>query len=554
MSTESSGNLLNLNPTEWIEIQGSLLTGKLSRIQISEMLDDDLKELKQDTVNVRVWRNFAGEPMANAFRVLGLYWGISYELEFMGYDDSFSFVELLDVNVAISIEVILIDRSHYEMSDDAFTAWIKDREDYLTTVTGNAVVTVIAAEEIVYRFGGMEVSRVVSKIANQPLFDSRYEQISGSRLTPKAHFLIARELAATWVGSTIAPPKKLLVVDLDFTLHDGILGESQLNIKITEGYLALQEQLIAAKRRGFMLAIISKNDLKDVLDLLASQSMYLLNENDFVSIEASWESKCIAMSKILEKTRVNEDSVIFIDDNPVELLQMKAVYPSISLVSAAEGPDVAGETLRYLPGFQRQKGDDLGDTRIRDIQSNEERLELIQNGLNAYYQSAKPQVKISIQDEKQLERLVDLARRSNQFNLTLARAGIENYRNDESTWVGLGLVDHFNDSGVIGGILLKKLNPEECLIQELFLSCRVLGRGLENSLICQGILAGIKKLGSTRIRLTWTMGERNDPALKWLANTFLEDLPATSGQITISVVDVENLAVTPQGVEVEIKD
>jgi len=282
--------------------------------------------------------------------------------------------------------------------------------------------------------------------------------------------------------------------------------------------------------------------------------MYLLNENDFVSIEASWESKCIAMSKILEKTRVNEDSVIFIDDNPVELLQMKAVYPSISLVSAAEGPDVAGETLRYLPGFQRQKGDDLGDTRIRDIQSNEERLELIQNGLNAYYQSAKPQVKISIQDEKQLERLVDLARRSNQFNLTLARAGIENYRNDESTWVGLGLVDHFNDSGVIGGILLKKLNPEECLIQELFLSCRVLGRGLENSLICQGILAGIKKLGSTRIRLTWTMGERNDPALKWLANTFLEDLPATSGQITISVVDVENLAVTPQGVEVEIKD
>jgi len=514
MSTESSGNLLNLNPTEWIEIQGSLLTGKLSRIQISEMLDDDLKELKQDTVNVRVWRNFAGEPMANAFRVLGLYWGISYELECMGYDDSFSFVELLDVNVAISIEVILIDRSHYEMSDDAFTAWIKDREDYLTTVTGNAVVTVIAAEEIVYRFGGMEVSRVVSKIANQPLFDSRYEQISGSRLTPKAHFLIARELAATWVGSTIAPPKKLIVVDLDFTLHDGILGESQLNIKITEGYLALQEQLIAAKRRGFMLAIISKNDLKDVLDLLASQSMYLLNENDFVSIEASWDS----------------------------------------LVSAAEGPDVAGETLRYLPGFQRQKGDDLGDTRIRDIQSNEERLELIQNGLNAYYQSAKPQVKISIQDEKQLERLVDLARRSNQFNLTLARAGIENYRNDESTWVGLGLVDHFNDSGVIGGILLKKLNPEECLIQELFLSCRVLGRGLENSLICQGILAGIKKLGSTRIRLTWTMGERNDPALKWLANTFLEDLPATSGQITISVVDVENLAVTPQGVEVEIKD
>ena len=50
------------------------------------------------------------------------------------------------------------------------------------------------------------------------------------------------------------------------------------------------------------------------------------------------------------------------------------------------------------------------------------------------------------------------------------------------------------------------------------------------------------------------MGERNDPALKWLANTFLEDLPATSGQITISVVDVENLAVTPEGVEVEIKD
>ena len=552
MNLDLNTDFLNFGSAKWVKIQTSLLTGALSRLQISDLIQGHLNVNKPDKVRVRVWRNYAAEPMENTFLAIGLFWGIQYELDFMGYDDSFSFGESLNTNANRSVELVLVDRSHYQLSDEEFYKWITARELYLAAITGNTIVTAIADQQIVIRFDGIEVKRLPDVSDNANLYDTRYEKLTGSRLTPRTHFLIARELSAAWVGSAVVSPKKLVVVDLDFTLHEGVLGELQENLNVTGDYLTLQEQLLFAKQRGFMLAIISKNDQRDVLKLLAPQSAYVLRESDFVCIEASWESKHIAMEKILQKTRINQDSVIFIDDNPVELLQMNAAFPHISLVSAADGPVAACEALLYVPGYQRQRSDDLGETRILDIQSNDERLELINNGLNSYYLSARPVLKISIKDELQLERLVDLARRSNQFNLTLSRSGILEYRSVGAIWISLSMRDQFSDSGIIGGILLKKIDSEECSIQELFLSCRVLGRGLETALICQGILAGITKLGTRKIRISWSIGERNEPALNWLTKSFLETGPTTSGSVTLCKDEIANLAAPPKGVEVEV--
>jgi FkbH-like protein len=552
MSCDINADAFNPGSPTWIELQTNLLTGGLSRLQISDLIQLKLKEEVRDLVHVRVWRNYAAEPMENTFLAIGSYWGIHYELDFMGYDDSLSFVDGLSANTSSHVEVILIDRAQYLLSDEEFYEWISNREQHLATTTGNTIVTAIADQQIVIRFDSTEVARLPAETDSEVLYDTRYEKLTGSRLTPRTHFLIARELSAAWVGSAVASPKKLIVVDLDFTLHEGVLGELQGNVNVTGDYLKLQEQLLIAKQRGFMLAIISKNDQADVLKLLSSQSAYLLRESDFVCIEASWESKHVAMSEILKRTRINQDAVIFIDDNPVELLQMNIAFPKISLVSAAEGPVSAVETLLYIPGYQRQRGDDLGETRILDIQSNDERAELIRNGLNSYYLSASPVITIAIRDELQLERLVDLARRSNQFNLTLSRAGLAEYQSNDAIWIGLSLKDRFSESGIIGGILLKKLNSDECSIHELFLSCRVLGRGLETALICQGILAGVMKMGTKKISISWSIGERNEPALNWLTKSILDSAPTTSGSVTLSNDQIKNLAAPPKGVQVEV--
>ena len=551
MSSESGKANLGLELTEWIETQEELISGALSRIRVAELLqkndhpDGDIRYL-------RIWRNFAVEPMENAFRALGLYWGVGYKFEYMGYDDSFSFSELSEKDDEVDCELLFIDRSHYHLSDDEFISWIHEREKYLANITQRAVVTVIIDAQIILRMESEEVSRISSE--KESLYDQRYERTTGSRLAPRTHFIIARELSTAWVASLFVPPRKLIAVDLDFTLHEGVLGELQNEVQVNRDFLALQAELIAAQKRGYMLAILSKNDRQDVIDLLLSHPDYLLREKDFVAIEASWDSKQIAMQRILAKTRINQDAVIFVDDNPIELLQIMSAFPQVAVVSAAEGPAQAYQTLQYVPGYRRQSMDSLGETRIRDIQSNEEREALINNGLNSYYRSASPTLSIAVRNEGELERLLDLGKRSNQFNLTLARLGIAEYKSQNSAWVSLSLRDKFSDSGIIGGLLLKKTQDERCEVEELFLSCRVLGRGLETSLLCRGMMEGSKFFGATSVVISWVIGERNEPGLKWLSETLLEGMPSEAGSVTMSNSQLVSLSVPPQGVEVEVKD
>lgn len=551
MSSRSGKVDLGLELTEWIETQEDLISGSLSRIRVAELLQKS-EQSEVDVRRLRVWRNFASEPMENAFRALGLYWAINFNFEYMGYDDSFSFSEISGKDDEAHIELLLVDKSHYHLSDSEFTSWILEREKYLASITQHAVVTVIADEQLSFRVDGVEVSRLSSD--NESFFDQRYERTTGSRLTPKTHFKIARELSTTWVASLVVPPRKLIAVDLDFTLHEGVLGELQNEVQVNEDFLVLQNELIAAKKRGYMLAILSKNERQDVLDLLSSHPDYLLREEDFVAIEASWDPKQFAMQRILEKTRINQDAVIFVDDNPIELLQMMSAFPQIAVVSAADGPVQACQTLQFVPGYRRQLMDGLGETRIRDIQSNEEREALIIDGLNSYYRSASPVLGLAVRQKDHLERLVDLGKRSNQFNLNLTRSGLSEFEAEDSVWLSLSLKDKFSDSGIIGGLLLKKTHDDRCEVKELFLSCRVLGRGLETSLICRGILEGSKYFDVTSVAISWVIGERNDPALKWIGESLLDEMPTEAGSVTLSYNQLVSLAEPPQGVEVEVKE
>lgn len=551
MNSGSSKVGLGLELIEWIETQEELISGALSRIRVAELLQKNANS-DGDIRHLRIWRNFAVEPMENAFRALGLYWGVGYKFEYMGYDDSFSFSELSEKDNQVDVELLFVDRSHYHLSDDEFLSWIDEREKYLANITNRTVVTVIADVQIVFRMDSEELSRISSE--KESFYDQRYERTTGSRLTPRTHFIIARELSTAWIASVFVPPRKLIAVDLDFTLHEGVLGELQNAVHVNEEFRALQAELIAAKKCGYMLAILSKNERQDVLALLSSHPDYLLREEDFVAVEASWDLKQIAMQRILEKTRINQDAVIFVDDNPVELLQMMSAFPQITAVSAAQGPVQAFQTLQYVPGYRRQLKDDLGETRIRDIQSNEEREALIIDGLNSYYRSASPVLGLTVKNEGHLERLVDLGKRSNQFNLTLRRSGVAEFKAQDSIWLSLSLKDKFSDSGIIGGLLLKKTNDDRCEVEELFLSCRVLGRGLETSLICRGILEGSKYFGVTNVTISWVIGERNEPALKWIGESLLDGIPSEAGSVTLSRSQLVALAEPPQGVEVEVKE
>lgn len=551
MSVRLFPNALGLEDASWISFQEKLFNGQLSRLELAELTRSlDTRLTKQ--IRVRVWRNYASEPMENIIRIVGGYWNIAYDIAYTGYDDSLSFVEISGGNDLYDVELLLVDTSHYQINETDLRSWLGQRAEYLGQVTASPVICVILGKQIDIQIDGKIVSSLVSNDQTD-FYDSRYEKSTGSRLSPQTHYLLGQELASTWLPERIVPPKKLLAIDLDFTLHAGVLGEVGNHVVVDHHYSRLQTEISAAKQKGMMLAILSKNDRKDVLTLLHDHPEYKLRESDFVSIEASWGYKSEALFRVLEQTRINQDSVVFIDDNPVELMQMAAAFPGITCVSVDASPVVASKTLNLVPGFRRSVEDHASDLRVKDIQSNEDRERLISNGLTTYYETAQPSLKVSVGLKEDLERLVDLGKRSNQFNLLLARSEIAKYVDPESIWVALSLEDRFSDSGIIGGILCKKGPDRSCKVIDLFLSCRVLGRGLETSLICTGLMAATRQLSGNSLLLSWKIGERNEPGLSWVSREITHCPIDQDGSITITIEDLEKISHPPTGVKVEIK-
>ena len=534
----------------WIKAQQPVLVDGLTRMRMAELESADIFRPSSTSLSVRIWRNYAAEPMEQALSMVSRYWGIDATVTYSSYDDSLSFGGWTEQSSGTT-DVIMVDRSHYTLSDDEFEVWLRGREEHLGLLNGTEPVVVVVGDSIVVRAAGGVVSIVSEAELGGPVGEERYERISGSRLTPASHSAIARELACSWAVEGSVPPRKLVAVDLDNTLHRGVLGEIGMEVVVDEQALALQRELVRAKEAGFMLAILSKNDERDVLKLLDEHPDYLLRAADFVSIEANWSNKPTNMVSILEKTRIGADSIVFVDDNPSELMQMHAVHPTIALVMAGEELR-ADAALRLVPGFRRARTDELGDLRTRDLVSNEARERLLEQGLTDYYRTAAPRLSVHDGAGEHLERLVDLGKRSNQFNLLLNRSGRDEFTRGDRTAVALEMSDNFSESGVIGGILVESSGDGRCSLVDMFLSCRVLGRNLETALIANGLLNAVERLGGDSIEIPWIIGERNEPALAWIGRSLLGGQPREAGATTVSLERLRQMAGVPEGVSVEV--
>jgi FkbH-like protein len=535
--------------TKWLDLQPQLLAKDLSRIEIAKHLSrTDLAEIRVNAT-IRVWRNYTAEPMQPMLELVSRFWGVQPTVNFQNYDDSFTFATW-DRSMSSDSHVVLVDRHRYEMSDSEFNTWISDRVRRLTDLQRQHPVVVTISDTIKFQVNGEEIGEYTVDKLGTPISNSRYERLTGSRLTPSAHNAIARELAGSWAFEFFVPPKKLLVTDLDNTLHRGVLGEIGMNVVVDSAALDLQKELLDARKAGFLLAVISKNDIRDVQEVLQRHPSYVLMEQDFVAIEANWLDKPSNLEKILRKTRVGPDSVVFIDDNIVELLQMNAVHPDVSLIVA--GDDVPSATImRNMPGYRRSVKDRMGEVRSGDLQSNARREELIKDGLREYYESAAPILTILDGRGEHQARIADLGRRSNQFNLTLARSKESDYGLNRRQAVALGVRDSFSDSGIVGGILAEADQDGVARIVELFLSCRILGRQLETPLLAMGIQSCLEQLDAESVSIPWIIGDRNEPALDWLTTLFLEERPSDAGSITVTRSRIAELAIVPDGVSVE---
>jgi FkbH-like protein len=300
--------------------------------------------------------------------------------------------------------------------------------------------------------------------------------------------------------------KKCVIVDLDGILWPGVLAETGSPFAWDPAisgvfsyvglYFGLHEALLCLKRRGIVLACVSKNDEATVRELWKYPEHYprqrLLTLDDFVTWRINWNDKVDNIRSIADELGFALDAFLFVDDHPIERDRVRKRLPEV---------EVWGE---YPFGLRRALLDDPRLQLPRITAETAARTDLVKAQLG------RQQFRAEILDEAeyiaslniecrierlaagaQVERIAELFQRTTQFNTTGRRfsAGELNVlvSDPDAHVFSLHVRDRFGDHGLVGAAVVVR---DE--IVGLVMSCRVLGLGVEHTLL-QHIVDAVKE-------------------------------------------------------------
>ncbi len=321
------------------------------------------------------------------------------------------------------------------------------------------------------------------------IFDRRNFYLANSRISVEGLEILIRDLGLV-LNRIYKPSKKLLILDCDNTLWGGIVGEEGIeHIKlgqdgIGKAFLNFQKTIKLLSNQGILLAISSKNNEKDVLNIFEKHESMQIKKNDIINFKINWDEKYKNILKISKELDLGLDSFVFWDDNPFERDKIKKNLPEVLTVEPNDDvvhwPDQLKE-LTELSKFSVTKEDEIKvkQYKIRSKFVTEKR----KFSDEIYYlKSIKLKAtRINI-DESNITRAVQMTQKTNQFNLRTIR-----YTNDEINKIAnqkknisflVKLKDIYGDHGIISLLLAKKLDNKSIFIDTLLISCRVLGRNL----------------------------------------------------------------------------
>jgi FkbH-like protein len=287
----------------------------------------------------------------------------------------------------------------------------------------------------------------------------------------------------------VAQPKarvKCVVVDCDNTLWQGVIREDgPENLKLDRTRM---QRLWHLGLRGIPIALCSKNDPEDEALILDTLRSYGQLHEKVVATRFNWLPKSVNIQSIAEQLNIGLDTIAFFDDNPAERAEVAEALPEVHVfpeTAIAEAPDwfmfhpsgdLSTESLSRVQMYREESqrsaaqaefGADT-DAFARFLHSSELRLET---------REAKP---------SELSRVAELLVRTNQLNATLKRleaAEVVGYHESDRRAVHIvKLGDRFGDYGMIG-TALSELHDDELGIVELALSCRAMGRRVEDALL-----------------------------------------------------------------------
>ncbi len=353
---------------------------------------------------------------------------------------------------------------------------------------------------------------------------------------------------------------KVLAVDLDNTLWGGIIGEDgPAGIRIGvdypgSAYLALQRQLKALRRRGVLLAICSKNNAADAMAVLRDHPEMLLRPDDFSAIRMNWDDKAANLEAIAAELNVGIESIAFLDDNPAERDWVRSQLPDVHVIDAGDDPVQFGDALSRSPVFERLELSDEDRARGEQYRNQRDRATAAASSasVDEFLRSLEMKATIDDLQPATLARVAQLTQKTNQFNVTTRRyteEEINRFAADPDRFVRtIRVVDRYGDNGLVG-VLMAKLEGERCEIDTMLLSCRVIGRDVETTLLADA--AALARARGARVLIgQFSPTAKNAPASDVYARHAFEKRAETDAGSTWELDLTRQSVTAPEWIEV----
>jgi FkbH-like protein len=324
--------------------------------------------------------------------------------------------------------------------------------------------------------------------------DARLWYLARMRLSPLGLAILA-DLLATHMSAQGGQTRKVIAVDLDDTLWGGIVGEDGLTGVVCghEGqglaFQDFQRELLALRDTGVVLVIASKNNPEDAHEVLERHPDMVLRPEHFATERINWEDKASNLVAMAQELDLGIDSFVLLDDNPVERDFVRRALPEVAVPELPADPVLRPAFLRELPLFRRLSLTAADRERPGSYRAHVARKQTRTVGLSLadYIASLEQTIAVEPVDSGSLARAAQLCQRTNQFNLTTRRysvAELELLLSDENAELfTVAVSDRFGDSGITGLVILRFATAQSAAIDTLLLSCRVLGRGIEQTLL-----------------------------------------------------------------------
>ena len=372
-----------------------------------------------------------------------------------------------------------------------------------------------------------DINSFYSKIGRENICDKKMCYLGDIKISPSALVKLSSEYMG-YIFPLTSLTKKCIVLDLDNTLWGGIIGEDGIeNIKLGpekqgKPFLDFQKRLLELFERGVILAINSKNNYEDAIEVLRNHKYMVLKEDNFASMKINWQDKVKNIKEIAEELNIGLDSLIFIDDDKVNRELIRNFIPEVMVIDLPEDPCYYADVIENLKVFNlfNITDDDLKRGKMYIDQKKREKLKSEVTDIRTFLKHLEIKINLIQADKSTIPRIAQLTQKTNQFNVTTKRYQEEDIKNfsqsNDYIVKCIDVADKFGNYGITGVVIVTKHDAKEYWeIDTFLLSCRVLGKNIEFSLM-QNIIDDAKRDGIKKIYGKFIPTKKNKPAENFL--------------------------------------